>query len=311
MGKSIVMEYLAKPTDIYHLVDDAFLNGYSEKQRLFMLIIYYEKYKDYCGKNNFTPDSMDTFLKNARRKKIKIIQVCCPYCGNVDLHIQQLKVSDLSKMGYCTVCGRKSTAEFIFLQLSAFLRLEEVHRAGLKTLGEKYEREAIKILSYDVYHMELIELTSILEKTLRDFFIEMGFLKYKNHNASYIENVIRKSTGNDFMLWDKANEHYKKALDINFKDIISEECRNNISDLVNIRNVVVHNNGMIDDRFKKTATYKRIPDAISGNLIFVTESMIAEYLGSVLELISAVESEFNTMFKQEMHGLIANFYFNL
>lgn len=303
--------YLDKPTDIYHLVDDEFLNLFSPKHRLFMLMYYYEKYKKYCESINYPAKSMDTFLRNAKRKKIKIIQVCCPYCGNIDIEIKQVKYADLSKMGYCTNCGRKSTAEYIFLQLSAFLRLEEVHRTGIKTLKSHYEPDEIQLISYDIYHMELIELTSILEKTLRDFFMDLSFLKYKNHDAPYIENVIRRSTGNDFMLWEKANDHYKKAFNINFKDIISEECRDNLTDLINIRNVIVHNNGMVDERFMKSPTYNRIDNAMCGDLIFITEEMIAKYLGSILELIGAVEIEFNTMFRKEMHGLIANFYFNL
>ena len=112
------------------------------------------------------------------------------------------------------------------------------------------------------------------------------------------------------MLWEKANDHYKKAFDINLKELLSAECRNNLTDLVNIRNVIVHNNGMIDERFRKSPTYHRIEDAVSGNLIFLTEEIIAKYLRSILELFSVVEKEVNCVFKNEIHGLIANFYFN-
>lgn len=309
MAKKLLYKYLNRKTDIYHLIDEEFLNSFSEKQRMFMLIYYYEKYKKYCDEKNLLPLSMDVFLKNANRRKIKMLQVCCPYCGYIDLVIRQSNCTNIRKIGYCVKCGRKSTAEYIFLQLSAYLRLREVHRAGIVSLKNTYENDKMQIISYDVFHMELIQITSILEKTLRDFFTDLSFVIYKNHNSLYIEELIRKSTGNDFMLWEKANGHYKKALGIDLKQLITKECRNNLTDLANIRNVVVHNNGMIDDKFKKTTTFQRLSDVISGDLIFITDEMIAKYLGSVLELIGVVETEFNKVYKAEMHSLIANYYF--
>lgn len=310
MGKSVLMKYLDRPTDIYRLVDDRFLDLFSEKHKLFMLVQYYNRYKKYCVEKTILPLPMDTFLKNASRRKIKLIQICCPYCGYIDLIIGDFKKVEMEHMRYCIKCGKKSTAEYIFLQLSAFLRLEEIHRAGINVLKNKYKPDEIRIISYDMYHMELIELTSILEKTLRDFFMDLSLLKYKHHHAPYIDNILKKSSGNDFMLWEKANDHYKKALDINLKEITSEECRKNLTDLVNIRNVIVHNNGMVDERFKTSLTYQRIGDIVSGDLIFLTEELIAKYLGSVLELVSAVEAEFNSFFMNEIHGVVANFYFN-
>lgn len=50
MSKSIVGKYLEKSTDIYHLVDENFLRGFGEKQGAFMLMKYYEVYKEYCNK---------------------------------------------------------------------------------------------------------------------------------------------------------------------------------------------------------------------------------------------------------------------
>ena len=35
-------------------------------------------------------------------------------------------------------------------------------------------------------------------------------IRYKAYGHEYIEDLIRKSVGNDFMAWEKANKHYKK-----------------------------------------------------------------------------------------------------
>lgn len=84
----------------------------------------------------------------------------------------------------------------------------------------------------------------------------------------------------------------------------------NLIDLVNLRNIIIHNNGFIDKRFKKTETFMRVSHMINGDLIFVKDSDIAKYLGSVLELLVVIEEEFDRNFKEQMNMLIANYYFN-
>ena len=49
---------------------------------------------------------------------------------------------------------------------------------------------------------------------------------------------------------------------------------------------------------------------LEGDLIFANEHYIAKYLVSVLELIQAVETEFDNIFNAKMNQLIASFYFN-
>lgn len=113
------------------------------------------------------------------------------------------------------------------------------------------------------------------------------------------------------MHFDKANNHYKKGLNINLHDKVSTECKKNLIDLVNLRNIIIHNNGFIDERFKKTETFRRISHMINGDLIFIKDGDVTKYLGSVLELLIAIEEEFDRSFKEQMNMLIANYYFNL
>ncbi|MGN0142904.1 MAG: hypothetical protein ACI4AD_11805 [Roseburia sp.] len=311
MAKNIINKYLEKTTDIYHLVDETFLTGFGREQGSFMLMKYYEFYCSYCNKHNQKILSIDKFLLNARKRKNKIIQVCCPYCGKISMEMRIEPYSKLKKeLQYCVECGKKSTAVNIFLQLSSLLRMQEVHNAGYSALVNKYSEEDMKIISYDIMQMELVELASILEKTLRDFYMDIAHIKYRSYGLEYIDVLIEKSTSNDFMNFDKANNHYKKGLNINLKDYVSCECKNNLVDLVNLRNTIIHNNGMIDSRFKKSETFLRVSDMVEGNLIFVKKDNINRYLGSVLELINAVEGEFDYIFNSQMNTLIANYYFN-
>ena len=311
MSKSIVRKYLEKSTDIYHLVDENFLNGFREKQRDFMLMKYYEFYTIYCNKYHIKALSIDKFLLNAKRRKVKLIQVFCPYCGEIRVDIIMEPFSKIKKkLQYCNKCGKKSTSINIFFQLSSLIRIKEVHRAGYSILSNKYNEDKMRIITYDIMQMELVQLASILEKTLRDFYMDIAHIKYRSYGITYIDLLIQKNTNNDFMNFDKANDHYKKGLNINLKEYISSESRDNLLDLVNLRNVIVHNNGMIDEKFKNGKTFSRVSDMLEGNLIFVNEHYLQKYLVSVLELIKAIETEFYNVFNDQMNQLIASFYFN-
>ena len=156
----------------------------------------------------------------------------------------------------------------------------------------------------------MVQLTSILEVILRDFFEAFIHINYFGVNDNYISNVINKSTGNDFMKIDKANQHYKKSLNINLRSMIDDKTWFDLIDLVNIRNTIIHNNGMIDDKFKKTKTFQRIQDCICGDLIFLDEKEINNYLKQVTQIADIIGKAFEEKYSMLKYGLIANYYFN-
>lgn len=109
---------------------------------------------------------------------------------------------------------------------------------------------------------------------------------------------------------DKANQHYKKALNINLRSMIDDKTWFDLIDLVNIRNTIIHNNGMIDDKFKKTKTFQRIQDCICGDLIFLDEKEINNYLKQVTQIADIIGKAFEEKYSMLKYGLIANYYFN-
>lgn len=306
---SIIKKYLDRPTDVYHLVDEHFLTMFNEKQGAFMLIKYYESYRLYCKEHNIKIQSIKDFLKSANRKRVKVIQTFCPYCGQISIAVTEEKASEIKAHQYCTECGKRSTTENVFFQLSSLIRLQAVHDAGLKSLMTENNQEDIKIFEYDIRHMELVELTCIFEATLREFYQEIIFLK-NGFNSEYIRSLIEKETKNDFMNIDKAINHFKKELKINFKKYIEDDIRKSLIDMVNIRNVFIHNNGIIDQRFRNSVTYERVSKKIEGNLIFITESDINKYLNAVLNAITIFEGQVQNIFHEKMPEIIANHYFN-
>ncbi|MBP1920167.1 hypothetical protein J2Z34_002665 [Youngiibacter multivorans] len=271
---------------------------------------YYSIYNSFCKSHNIKPLPQDTFFNNMRRHNVKLVQVCCPYCGNMNVMVSKGNLKTIELMNYCTNCGKRSTSENAFFQLSRLVRIQHFHAAGLKSVKAKYDEDKLRIVTYDIYQLELIEIASILEVMLRDFFISFVYINYQTQKNSYINNIINKSTGNDFMNIEKANNHYKKALDINLRSIISDDSWNNLLDIVNMRNTIVHNNGLMDEKFKKSPTYSRIQKLVSGDLIFLNQDNINHYLKYVTEIVSTIAVLFNEKYSICKYSLIANYYFN-
>ncbi len=105
-------------TDIYHLVDETFISRFNLLHASFMKNYYYTYYKSYCIQKKRTPLSESTFFTNMRRRKIKFIQICCPYCGNMNLSIVEGLLSAVKQLNYCTYCGKRSASENAFFQIS-------------------------------------------------------------------------------------------------------------------------------------------------------------------------------------------------
>lgn len=311
MKKTFYDKYLNHETNVYNIVDQDFLLGFNDKQATFMLITYYMYYKTYCEQTGNAILPMDTFLINARRRKIKLIQQCCPYCGRIGIMLSEQKISDIKEIKYCVSCGKKSTAEIVFEQIASLIRMSAIHHAGLETLMAGRDQEKKRLLGYDIMLTEMVQLTSILETTLREFYMDLVCIKYRCYNTDFLLNIIEKDTKNDFMNFDKANNHYKKALGLNLKQLVSVECRANLIDLVNVRNVVAHNNGKIDDKFKNSITYERLKDYVNDDLLFITPELIDKYLEEVLTLIIKIENEYNERFSKDKYFMISNYYFNL
>ena len=271
---------------------------------------YYTCYKSYCIQRKRTPLLDSAFFTNMRRRKIKLIQVCCPYCGNMNISIVEGTLSSVKQLNYCYNCGKRSASENAFFQISRLIRTQHFHLSGLEALKEHNNTDELKIMSYDIYQLELIQLTSILEVLLRDFFVSFVYLEYKNSRTNYLDSIIHKTTGNDFMNIEKANNHYKKVLKINLRALITKDCWDSLLDIVQIRNTLIHNNGIMDTKFKNSKTFSRISNLINGDLIFLDNQIINGYLKYVLEILSAITKLFDTQYQNQLHSLISNFYFN-
>jgi uncharacterized protein with HEPN domain len=245
-----------------------------------------------------------------RRKSIKIIQLCCPYCGNIEIIIKKCCINEIEHYNYCPCCGKGSTSDNSYFQLSRMIRIIHFHSTGLAMIKDKSEYDKLELLTYDVYQLELVEISALFEVMLRDYFNAFLFIQYFGIKSKYLSKTLKKDIGNDFLNIDKANTHYKQALGINLRAKISESNWLDLIDLVNMRNTIVHNNGMIDLKFKNTKSYLRLKDKINGNLLFLNPKDILYYFEIVNSTIEILSNLFEKMYEEKKYVIIANHYFN-
>ena len=156
--------------EIYSLVDEEFISKFQENHAAFMQSYYYDYYCVVCGDLKRKPLSKQEFFHNMRRRRIQLYQLCCPYCGTIEVLIRDKKHEGKGSYNYCVTCGRGSAFSNMMNQVYRFSRISNVNRIGLKALKEKYPEKEDWLIGYDCYQMELIELASIIEVIFRDYF---------------------------------------------------------------------------------------------------------------------------------------------
>lgn len=219
------------------------------------------------------------------------------------------KTKEIQRYNYCSNCGKKSVYDNSLLHLSRFIRILTQNNIAFNVM--KKDTESNKdILTFDIHHLEIIELSSIIEVSLRDFFYLLVKLNYNLMENEYLLNILNKQTGNDFMNIQKANNHYKKALNINLKTLLDINSYNLLTDVCSIRNVLVHNNGFIDDKFENSSTYPKYKHLVIGKMLFLSDSIINEFYFAITELLEILESLFNQYYEKNIYSQIANYYFN-
>ena len=203
--------------EIYTLVDEEYLSKFSFNHQAFMKDYYYKFYHKFCQFYQRKPLSQDEFYTNMRRRRIRLYQLCCPYCGAIYVMPTDKKLHGKEGFNYCGHCGRGSTIDNVAKHIYRFIRINRINRLGLKTLKEQRPDTEEWLLAYDCFQMEIIELASIIEVVFRDYFEALLFINGLNKSTTYnnyANKIIRKHNGNDFMNVEKANNSYKKAFDI-------------------------------------------------------------------------------------------------
>lgn len=296
--------------EIYSLVDEEFISCFNGNQKEFMKELYYSEYCSYCRIINRSPLNQDEFFTNMHRRRIQIYQLCCPSCESVFHIVHDKKIQKEAGYNYCPNCGKASAVLNARNQILRFVRIHGVNRMGLKQWETEKTNTEKWLLGYDCYQMELIELASIIEVVFRGYFEALIFIHNSGFSNQYIKKIVSKQTGNDFMNIEKANDNFKKAFGINIREHLKQNVWNDLIDIVNLRNMMVHNNGNVDEHFKKTPSYNRCKEHIVGSLYRLEDKDISVYLQSVLDSVAVITTLYCQKYYQMRNNVIANYYFN-
>lgn len=299
--------------EIYALIDEDFLSQFSDNHLQFMKDFYYKFYCSFCHHCGRKALSQSEFYSNMHRRRIQLYQLCCPYCGTVHILPYDKKIHGTATPNYCPNCGKSSTIDNIKRQISRFIRINRINRLGLQEWKAKRSDVEEWLLAYDCYQMEIIELASIIEVVFRDYFEALLFINHSGENrnyASYVKKIIAKYNGNDFMNIEKSNVNFKKAFEINLKECIDKDTWNDLVDIVNLRNMMVHNNGRVDKRFKTTPTFVRLKSHVDDTLFRLEDEDIAHYLRSVILAVTDITNVYLEKYYLHRNAAVANYYFN-
>ena len=243
-------------------------------------------------------------------RRFQLYQLCCPYCGTVSLCIHDKKESKTAGYNFCHSCGRTSTLKNIQKHLARFVRIKRMNRISIQAVAEHRPETEKWLLAYDCYQIEIIELASIIEVLFRDYFEALLFISCESKKDSFLKKIVRKYTGNDFMNIEKTNDIYKKAFGIEIRKNLNAETWDDLLDIVNLRNMIVHNNGQVDKRFESTSTFRRWKDRVDIPLIKIEDEDIAKLLSSVIDAVTIISNLYLKEYYQRRNRVIANYYFN-
>ena len=297
--------------ELYCLVDEDFISEFDGSHQAFMKNVYYKCYSDFAKGIGSKKLSKRDFFKNMHRRRIQLYQLCCPYCGTIQIFPVDRNRKKSGSLNYCCHCGRKSTIKVCFDHLARYIRLSQILDAGLNEKKKNSESEEW-LIGYEAYQMEIITLVSIVEVVFRDYFEALLFINNLNNGSNeYIQRSIDKTIGNEFMLIDKANVQYKRAFNIDIKTIVNEDVWNDLIDIVNLRNIFIHNNGYIDDKFRKTNTYMRLKGNVYDKLYCLKKEDTERYFKSVTVVTLALTERYYKEYFRLRRKAIANYYFNV
>lgn len=77
--------------EIYYLIDNSSISGFSESHIEYMKNFYYSIYSNYSISKNKSPLCKEKLFTNMRRHKVKLVQICCPYYGNMNIRYRPAK----------------------------------------------------------------------------------------------------------------------------------------------------------------------------------------------------------------------------
>jgi hypothetical protein len=130
-------------------------------------------------------------------------------------------------------------------------------------------------------------MMSVFEVYLRDCYAGILNARFVGMNNSLFEKFI-KDCKNDFLNPGKANERFQKELGIDIKQLVEKDIFRKLVELAEYRNVIIHNNGICDERFVKAG----IGAYHVHDIVYIDIATLQNYLEALDITVKALDLEY-------------------
>lgn len=252
----------------FFLVDDAFLNMFGENERKVLANFAYSMYRK-CGNPRSKRLSLEEYFCSTQRR-YSVVYTFCPKCKK-DGFLLSLGNKQAQGLKYCPNCGEPNISYRFRTgrqKICAMLQISEILGKSNIELS-KYQNQQIVVM-----------LCSVLEVYLREFYADILNSKFIVPNSTLYEKFIRDCK-NDFLNPGKTHDRLKKELGIDYKNIVGQNAFKWLNTIADIRNVVVHNNGICDSTF-----IRKYPDVEQHSEICPKFESVVKYL-QVIDFVTS------------------------
>ncbi|MBQ7745800.1 MAG: hypothetical protein IJT85_09615 [Ruminococcus sp.] len=220
----------------YFLINETFLSEFAlpEKNSLgdFAYTLYTSMRKT---KTNLL--SKENYFKS-NRTKYSVVYLYCPKCKSCGFTVCQ-GVKQANELKFCVHCGEPNIT---YRYLEGIKKISELMKLS------QYLKDNHKTLSLSLNQQLCVQLCSVYEVYLREFYADILNTMFVK-SAQSLYNKFVTDCKNDFLNPGKTNDRLKKEININYKEIIGKDRYKTLLLLSEYRNVIVHNNGICDNKF--------------------------------------------------------------
>ncbi|MCK5267903.1 MAG: hypothetical protein KAR07_07040 [Spirochaetes bacterium] len=236
--------------------------------------------------------NIEEFLKKINRSFFFML---CPYCNSVAL----LTTAKINRQKYenpmiCPFCGEKNQYDKITQSLEKTRILYEL-AANIESINSDFDNKKVK---RTLLEQSIVTIATGLEVFLRDIYSTTLNIKYIKPHKSLIHRFY-KDTRTEFINLGNARRKYIQDLGIDFKN----ENFKKLNLLMLKRNVIVHNNGIVDNTFLGQCGL----DCKLKDCIPIEIKEIEEYIYIVNELVEEIGQLFQEEFETETNQRMVQF----
>ncbi|MBX9997730.1 hypothetical protein [Priestia aryabhattai] len=228
---------------------------------------------------------LEAISQKRKLNGLKTYFLLCPYCKNSLI----VFVNGLPK--FCTKCG----------ETNPFQKLENsINKASiLYRLVHESDEQVTRVLLEQC----MVILATCIEVFLRDIYSTTLNLRYIKRGQSIIERFYNE-VKNDFINTGKIRKRFKE-MGVDIKNTFGKEVVKDINLLLLKRNVIVHNNGIIDKAFLSSSGL----NVNIGSKIEISKDEIENCISLVNDLSNGLEEFYKSEFFHAIYEELVN-YFN-